>query len=214
MRLGTAVAVMLVWLVASAAAPAGAVSPDQARSYLEAMSAKALAALRSDDDRLAKFGRVVIQGVDFVTISKGALGRVGRRIKGDKLREVADLLAALVVNNAAERLRELAVTDITVGDVKAMPNGDVLVKAEIVSDGGKEPVQMGWRIADRGGTPKIVDIVLEGYSLRINFQNVFERKLRYGGVDGLIRSLRKEVDGTPGQRWVQEAALHNLPEPD
>ena len=204
MRLGTAVAVMLVWLVV---APAWAVSPDQARSYLEAMSAKALAALRSDDDRLAKFGRVVIQGVDFVTISKGALGRVGRRIKGDKLREVADLLAALVVNNAAERLRELAVTDITVGDVKAMPNGDVLVRAEIVSDGGKKAVKMGWRIADRGGTPKIVDIVLEGYSLRINFQNVFERKLRYGGVDGLIRSLRKDVDGTPGQRWVQEAAL-------
>ncbi len=213
MRLSTAVAVMLVWLVASAAAPAWAVSPDQARSYLESMSAKALAALRSDDDRLAKFGRVVIQGVDFVTISQGALGRVGRRIKGDKLREVADLLAALVVNNAADRLRELAVTEITVGDVKAMPNGDVLVKAEIVAD-GKESVKMGWRIADRSGSPKIVDIEVEGYSLRINFQNVFERKLRYGGVDGLIRSLRNDVDGTPGQRWVQEAALHALPEPD
>ncbi|MFQ5953956.1 MAG: hypothetical protein ACE5JZ_02715, partial [Kiloniellales bacterium] len=87
---------MLVWLTAPVATPAWAVSPDEAKFHLEGMATRALAALRSDHDRLAKFGRLVIEGVDFVTISKGALGRVGKRIKGAQLQEVADLLAALV----------------------------------------------------------------------------------------------------------------------
>ncbi|MFQ5953458.1 MAG: ABC transporter substrate-binding protein, partial [Kiloniellales bacterium] len=130
------------------------------------------------------------------------------RIKGAQLQEVADLLAALVVNNAAERLRELAVTGITVGKARALPNQDVLVKAEI-EIGEKEPMKLGWRIADRDGVLKIVDIEVDGYSLRIHFQNLFERKLRYGGVDGLVKSLRNKVDDTPGLVWVQEAALYN-----
>jgi ABC-type transporter MlaC component len=86
-----------------------------------------------------------------------------------------------------------------------MPNGDVIVKARIDFAGG-EPLATGWRIRERDSRLRIVDIEVEGYSIRIHYQNQFERLLRYDGVAGLLKSLRQKLRGTPGLAWVQAAA--------
>ncbi len=198
--------VMVAGLTAPVATDALAVSPDAASAYVEAMAGRALAALQSDDERMARFGRLMIESVDFETISKGALGRRGKRVPKDKLNELARLLAADIVNKASDRLRDAEVTGFTVGKARLMPNQDVMVKA-VIEIFGKDPIKTGWRVAGRGDGLKIVDIEMQGHSLRIHFMNRFERKFRFGGLDALIKRQRKRVAGTPGMAWVQEAAL-------
>ena len=155
---------------------------------------------------MARFGRLMIESVDFETISKGALGRRGKRVPEDKLNELARLLAADIVNKASDRLRDAEVTGFTVGNARLMPDQDVMVKA-VIEISGKDPIKTGWRVAARGDGLKIVDIKMQGYSLRIHYMNMFKRKFGFGGLDGLIKGLRKRVAGTPGMAWVQEAAL-------
>ena len=87
-----------------------------------------------------------------------------------------------------------------------MPDQAVVVKA-VIEISGKDPIKTGWRVAERGDGLKIVDIEMQGHSLRIHYMNWFKRKFRFGGVDGLIKSLRRQVAGTPAMKWVQEAAL-------
>ncbi len=207
-----AAVVMVAGLTAPVATEALAVSPDAASAYVEAMAGRALAALQSEDDRMARFGRLMIESVDFVTISKGALGRRGKRVPKDKLNELARLLAAEVVNKASDRLRDAEVTGFTVGKARLMPNQDVVVKA-VIEISGKDPIKTGWRVAGRGDGLKIVDIEMQGHSLRIHYMNKFKRRFRFGGLDGLIKSLRKRVAGTPGMAWVQEAALPAIERP-
>jgi ABC-type transporter MlaC component len=198
--------------VATLAMPFGttawALSPDQAKAHMHDMGTRALKALRAADDPMGRFGRLIIQGVDFVSISRGALGREGKRIGQAQLNEVGELLAALVINKTTARLRGTEIRGFTIGDAHSMPNDDVIVKAAIGFVGG-EPLATGWRVRARDGRLAIVDIEVEGYSMRIHFQNQFERTLRYDGVAGLIRSLRQKVRGTPGLAWVQEAALQH-----
>jgi phospholipid transport system substrate-binding protein len=192
-------------LTAPLAATAGAVSPGQAKTYMHDMGQRALDALRAADDPMARFGRVMIEGVDFVTISRGALGRQARRLGAAELRQVGELLAALVINLTSERLRGTEIADFRIGEARTMPNGDVIVKARIDFAGG-EPLATGWRIRERDSRLRIVDIEVEGYSIRIHYQNQFERLLRYDGVAGLLKSLRQKLRGTPGLAWVQAAA--------
>ena len=207
-----AAVVMVAGLAVPAATDAWAVSPDAASVYVEAMAGRALAALQSEDDRMAKFGRLMIDSVDFATISKGALGRRGKRVSMDKLNELARLLAADFVNKASDRLRDAEVTGFTVGKARLMPDRDVMVKA-VIEISGKDPIKTGWRVAERGDGLKIVDIKMQGYSLRIHYMNWFERKIRLGGLDALINNLRRRVAGTRGMAWVQEAALPTIERP-
>ncbi len=207
MRTKLAAVVIVAGLTAApVATDALAVSPDAASAYVEAMAGRALAALQSEDERMARFGRLMIESVDFETISKGALGRRGKRVPEDKLNELARLLAADIVNKASDRLRDAEVTGFTVGNARLMPDQDVMVKA-VIEISGKDPIKTGWRVAARGDGLKIVDIKMQGYSLRIHYMNMFKRKFGFGGLDGLIKGLRKRVAGTPGMAWVQEAAL-------
>jgi len=206
MRTNLAAVVMVAGLTAPVATDALAVSPDAASAYVEAMAGRALAALQSEHDRMARFGRLMIESVDFETISKGALGRRGKRVPKDRLNELARLLAADVVNKASDRLRDAEVTGFTVGKARLMPDQDVMVKA-VIEISGKDPINTGWRVSERGDGLTIVDIKMQGYSLRIHYMNWFERKIRFGGLDALIKSLRRRVAGTPAMAWVQEAAL-------
>ncbi len=203
---------MIAGLSVPVATDAWAVSPDAASAYVEAMAGRALAALQSEDDRMAGFGRLMIESVDFETVARGALGRRGKRVHKDKLKELARLLAAEIVNKASDRLRDAEVTGFTVGKARLMPNQDVIVKA-VIEISGKDPIKTGWRVARRGGGLKIVDIEMQGHSLRIHYMNKFERKFRFGGLGGLIKSLRKRVAGTSGMAWVQEAALPAIEPP-
>ncbi len=200
------VTAMAAVLTASVAATALAVSPDVAKSYASAMAKQAFAALRSGDDRMRKFSRLIIEGVDFVKISKAALGPVGRRINKAKLDHVAQLLAATVLNETAKRLGDAEITGFVIGAVRTMPNRDAQVKA-VLEFADREALDMAWRIAKSGGDLKIVDIEVAGYSMRIHYQNMFDRRLRIGGIDGLIKSLHKKVEDTPGMAWLQEATL-------
>ncbi len=92
-------------------------------------------------------------------------------------------------------MAEARPTDFTIGAARPMPNGDVMVEATLRL-AGAEPVATGWRVADTDRGLRIVDIELEGYSMRIHYMNRFEPWLRRDGIDGLIERLRRMVGGT------------------
>ena len=170
-------------------APATAVAPDQAATYMGRMAERAIAALASEQDPFGKFNRLLYEGVDFELISKQALGR---RASAAQLREIGRLLAAKVTAVAAEHLGQGRVTGFRIGQSTPLPNGHVLVQAVIVGTGAK-PIHTGWRVAEEDGRLRVVDVEFEGYSMRIHYQNEFERRIRFGGIDGLIKSLRRDI---------------------
>lgn len=177
------------------AAAAHAVTPEQARAFLQVQGARAVGGLQAADAPMRGLGRLLAESMHFEKIAKAALGVRGRRVRQAQLAELGRLMAALVVQRMAERLAEARPTGFTVGAARQMPNGDVIVEATLRLAGGAA-VATGWRIADTDRGLRIVDIELEGYSMRIHYMNRFEPWLRRDGIDGLIERLHRMVGGT------------------
>ncbi len=166
-----------------------AVPVDAAQSYVDDMAQAAMTVLQSPEDRAVKFARLLWQGVDFQAVTRGALGSQARGIGDRKLAELSRLVAIEVAGFTIEKLNAHPVSGYAIDGFKTLPNGDVLVSARLFVAGGGA-VATGWLVNDRGGRPRIVDVRFEGYSLRISLGETFRRKLKFGGIDGLINSYR------------------------
>lgn len=197
-----AILVVLVGLTIPAIQPASATSSKEARAHVELLVTQVLSALRSKNDRMEKFGRIIFNNVDFVIIARGALGRKGRRISKDDLFEIGQLLAAIIINKAISWMDDKDIASFTISKVREMPNKDVLISSVIEFDNGQS-IKAGWRVRKVDGKLYIVDIQLEGYSVRIHYLNRFGQKVS-DGTDFLIKSLRGKVKGTPSEQWIKD----------
>ena len=78
--------------------------------------------------------------------------------------------------------------------VGARPDGDkdTLVTSYIVASTGGDKFQVDWRVRNKGGSYKVVDIVVEGVSMsqtqRADFASVIQRG--GGGIEPLLVHLR------------------------
>lgn len=67
---------------------------------------------------------------------------------------------------------------------------DVLVRSEIRQPTGR-PVQLDYNLAKEAGGWKVYDVIVAGVSLVTNYREQFAQEVRAGGIDGLVKSLKK-----------------------
>jgi phospholipid transport system substrate-binding protein len=76
--------------------------------------------------------------------------------------------------------------------------GDATVKTKIVRGGGGNDILVDYRLRQRDGTWKIIDVVIEGVSLVPNFRSQFQDVVASGGPERLLALLReKNAKGEP-----------------
>src|SRR6185436_6809869 len=77
--------------------------------------------------------------------------------------------------------------------------GDVTVKTKIVrGGGGSNDILVDYRLRQRDGQWKIIDVIIEGVSLVSNFRSQFHDVVSNGGPEQLLSLLReKNAKGEP-----------------
>jgi phospholipid transport system substrate-binding protein len=90
--------------------------------------------------------------------------------------------------------------DISVsGDRQEKPNGDWIVQTRIIGseNGGprKEIAKVEYRLRNRTGPWKIIDVTIDGVSLVTNFRSQFQEIIANGGIDHLIKMLHDKNTG-------------------
>ena len=55
-----------------------------------------------------------------------------------------------------------------------------------------EPIAVVWRIRDKGGSYKILDVVAEGVSMAISLRHEYGTVAKAHGVDGLLEQMRSK----------------------
>src|SRR6185436_4928392 len=91
---------------------------------------------------------------------------------------------------------------VTITGARQETGGDSTVKTKILR-GGPGDILVDYRLRQRDGTWKIIDVIIEGVSLVSNFRSQFQDILSSGGPDHLIALLKdKNAKGesmkTPG----------------
>ena len=56
------------------------------------------------------------------------------------------------------------------------------------------PLSIDWRVRDGGGSPTIVDLIVEGVSLVLTYRAEFDAIVSRQGLEGLLQDMRARVE--------------------
>lgn len=181
-------------LVITVAATDGEV--DAARSFIDGMAQRAINFLAdqsmSQDQKSKQFQKLLADSFDLKTIGRFALGRYWRVASPAQQTEYLKLFEKMVVDVYSNRFKDYQGQDLVVDSAKPEGDKDVMVTSYIVPDSGSK-VRVDWRVRDKDGRQKIVDIIVEGVSMAVTQRSEFSSVIQAGGGDVavLLDHLRK-----------------------
>lgn len=183
------------FVFAGVVVPASAENP--AAQRIEKLGQEVLSVLAdpsiSKNQRAAHFSGLIARDLDILVIGKFVLGKHWRKASGEQRKAYIRVFKRYVVNTYSSRLDGAKLTGFKVFGVKNMGKRDILVKTRLSKqDGGF--ILADWRMRERKGTYKILDLFVEGVSMSMTLRQEFNAVLRdKNGIDGLIMVLNSRA---------------------
>jgi phospholipid transport system substrate-binding protein len=192
--------ILLFALAIAASSPARAeTAPDELIRQVSVEvidSVKADKAIQAGDVSriIALVDAKVMPLVNFQLMTKNAVGRRWNDASADQQKRLQDEFKTLLVRSYSGALTQ--VTNQTV-EIKQptlkLSDSEVEVRTLVV--GGKEPLQLAYRLEKSSGTWKIYNVNVLGSWLVDNYRTVFNQQISSGGIDGLIAFLAERNKG-------------------
>lgn len=189
----------LVLMLPAAAQPADL---DRARSFIQQLGDEALSSLaRPDVDTetaRTEFRDLLHRGFDVPGIGRFVLGRYWRAASEAQQRAYLGLFEEMIVETYARRFRDYSGETFEITGARDAGEQDILVRSRIVRPGGAPPVAVDWRVRDRDGTMKIIDVFVENVSMSVTQRDEFGAVIQRAGgdIDALLNAMRRQIDET------------------
>jgi phospholipid transport system substrate-binding protein len=194
-----------VFLAASAAAvilirqtAMAAVSADDAKKFVDNLGENAISSLTgstlSGQERASRFRAFLVADFDMLGISKFVLGRYWKIATPDQQTEFQKLLEDLLTQSYAKTFAQYAGEKFKVTGAHGNDDGSMLVNSSVDRPNG-DIIRLDWRVEDQSGTTKIIDLLVEGVSLRTTHRSDFASAIQSNGgtVAGLLDALRQKT---------------------
>jgi len=149
-------------------------------------------------DKRAALVKIVDATVDLAGVAQVCLGRFWRTATEAQRRDYTDLFHRVLVKNVTGKVGDYHGVTFTVG--RSTPRDDQFVVATVVSRPSNAPNKVDWLVSMAGGSPKIVDVIAEGVSLRLTQREDYTGFLarNNNNVQALIDAMRQQADSPPG----------------
>jgi phospholipid transport system substrate-binding protein len=119
------------------------------------------------------------------------MGKHWRRASEAQRANYMKVFRNYVVHTYSARLGGAEVDKFSVINTKVIGKKDILVRSKIVNT-NLEPLRADWRLRQRDGAYRILDLSVGGISMALTLRQEFGSILRrQGGVDNLIDILKK-----------------------
>lgn len=149
----------------------------------------------SQAEKDARFAKLFNQALDLDFIGQFVLGRNWRTATPEQRKEFIKVYRQLNVSTWSKRFDEFkGKVFIFSGTTPSNSKGQIFVNSSVPMDQG-EPAKVVWRVREKNGQFKIVDIVIENVSLAITARNEYTSFIKNnpGGVDALIANLKTKI---------------------
>lgn len=190
--------VILTGLLLLSARPAGAADQiPEAKAFIRRTGDAILAVVNGSGSGKQKgqaLARIVNQDVDVDGVARFALGRFWRIATAQQRQDYLSLFRQYLVFNVTGRLSQYKGTTFTIDRAEPL-NGDVSVSTTIHIP-NNQPASLEWIVSFASGSPKIIDLVAEGTSLRITQRSDYASVItRNGGQDvqALLDAMRQQI---------------------
>lgn len=143
----------------------------------------------------ARFAKLFNKALDLDFIGQFVLGRNWRTATPAQREEFIKVYRQLNISTWSKRFDEFKGREfIFKGTSPSNSAGQVFVNSIVPMDQG-EPAKVVWRVREKDGQYKIVDIIIENVSLAITARNEYTAFIKNnpGGVDALIANLKSKI---------------------
>jgi len=171
-------------------------SPEASKAFIADMGSEAVSFLKDEtlsmEKKKQKFRSLLNNKFDMKTIGRFALGRYWNTATPAQQKEYLKLFNDLVVKVYSSRFEQYDGQSFEVRSAKATGKKDMLVGSDIVPPNGSK-VRVDWRIRDKGGNLKVIDVIIEGVSMGLTQRSDFASVIQRGGgdIEVLLQHLRK-----------------------
>ena len=142
-----------------------------------------------------RFSALFNRALDLDFIGQFVLGRYWRTATSTQRKEFISVYRQLNVSTWSKRFDEFKGKEfIFKGTSPSNSQGQIFVNTIVPMDEG-EPAKVAWRVREKNGNYKVVDIIIENVSLAITARNEYSAFIKNnpGGVDALIANLKSKI---------------------
>ncbi|MEK0086107.1 MlaC/ttg2D family ABC transporter substrate-binding protein [Benzoatithermus flavus] len=185
-------ALSLAGLVVPGAATRAA-KAEGAEAVIDRLTRKAVRILATTEvgspQRKAGLRSLLEEGFDLPYLAQLAVGRAWRKLSAAERQDFIRIFTRWVLETQSARLSQYAGEEIVVTGSRPVGEGDTMVATRIQGGKLEQPIEVDWRVRERGGDDRIIDVVIEGVSMVVTYRNEFQAIVERGGVEALKAEL-------------------------
>jgi phospholipid transport system substrate-binding protein len=175
---------------------AWAQNTDKASAFIKATGDRLVGVVNgpgSASAKRAQMTQILNDAVDVDGIAKFCLGRFWRTASPAQQETYVKLFHEVLVTNITAKLGDYKGVTFSMG--RARVDGENDVVSTTVNRPNNPPTAVDWIVADVSSTPKIIDVVAEGTSLRLTQRQDYASYLMHNNnnVDALISAMKNQV---------------------
>ena len=183
-----ATAVALAGLLCAAAAPAQ--TPSQ---VVDGLATQVVAVLKdaqlTPPQRRERIEQIAYGAIDFTTLSKLVLARNYARFSPAQRAQFEAEFKRHLSMTYGRNIDSYQNEKVQITGERPESRGDVTVLSKILRGSASENIVVDYRLRQRDGQWKIIDVIIEGVSLVSNFRSQFQDIVAQGGPDRLLTLL-------------------------
>ncbi len=147
----------------------------------------------SNEQKSRKLSQVIDQRVDVDGIAKFVLGRFWQVATPDQQKEYLDLFRRVLVVSIDAKLGEYKGVGFTIGRTVPREGGELV--STVITRPNQAPANVDWLIQDVDGSPRIVDVVAEGTSLRLTQRADYASFIVHNNdsIQALLAAMKRQV---------------------
>jgi len=180
--------------------PAGsATDVQQAETFINDLGVKLAEVLsatdRSPADREQDLKELMGTGIGFSVIGRFVLGRTWRKATAEQRKNYQKMFKQYVLSTYTRRFSTYSNVGFKIIKARKAGKSDAVVKTALKRPDAKD-IQADWRVRTVNGSPKIVDVMIEGISMAVTQRQDFAAVVKKSGIDGLLENLRGQTATT------------------
>ena len=151
-------------VAAALPAPSLALTIDQARGLVDSVVKEVTRIVNSstsEGQAIASFERILDRYSELAVIARAVLGPPWRQASGAQQKAYVTAFRGYVARKYGRQFREFKGAQVQITGAADRGNKGVLVNTSVKMP-GREAVNVTWQVSDRGGSPKVLDIIVEG----------------------------------------------------
>ena len=185
--------------VAPVVAPgaAHAQAAEKATAFIKSTGERLVAVVNapgSAADKRRVIGKFIIGAVDVDAVGRVCLGRFLRQATPEQQKTYLALFQEVLISNITAKLGEYQGVRFTMG--RTRPQDEDQVVSTVVDRPNSAPATVEWVVTQPAATPRIVDVIAEGTSLRITQRSDYAAYLQRNGnnIDALLAAMKSQVE--------------------